>query len=119
VRRDRGGAAKRAQPHGAGSSGRLTDVLALDGWLASPVAFAVQVLLRRTLLANLKFSDALTPSDSSNSQVLLSGAFPGGRTALVRLLLGMDADGSVAMKVVSRAEDGALSEAVHTIIQES
>jgi hypothetical protein len=51
--------------------------------------------------------------------VLLAGVFPGGRPALVRLLLGMDAAGSVAMKVVSRAADEALSEAVHAIIQEA
>lgn len=45
--------------------------------------------------------------------------FPGERLALVRLLLGMDASGSVAMKVVSRAADEELSEAVHAIIQEA
>ena len=63
-------------------------------------------------------SEAVPPNARSHT-LLLSGAFPGGRRALVRLLLGMDASGSVAMKVVSRAEDAALSEAVHAIIQEA
>jgi hypothetical protein len=60
-----------------------------------------------------------TPRSPLPAQVLLSGVFPGERRALVRLLLGMDAGGSVAMKVVSRAADAALSEAVHAIIQEA
>ena len=63
-------------------------------------------------------TEAVPPNARSHA-VLLSGSFPGDRPALVRLLLGMDASGSVAMKVVSRAVDEGLSEAVHAIIQEA
>jgi coatomer protein complex subunit gamma len=61
----------------------------------------------------------VVPGNARSHTVLLAGELPGGCRALVRLLLGMDASGQVAMKVVSRAQDEAGSEAVHSIIQEA
>ncbi|KAF8072392.1 Coatomer subunit gamma [Scenedesmus sp. PABB004] len=51
--------------------------------------------------------------------VLLAGALPGDERALVRLSFGLGADGQVAMKVVSRGDSEAASEAVHAVIQEA
>ena len=62
-------------------------------------------------------TEAVPPNARSHT-VLLSGSFPAGG-ALVRLSLGMDAGGSVAMKLVARAETPELAEAVHRVVQEA
>jgi len=91
------------------------------GFRNADVAANLGSVMHHRSLRLLIIIDPPNPNRRRNRppQVLLSGAFPGDRRALVRLLLGMDASGSVAMKVVSRAEDEALSEAVHAIIQEA
>lgn len=62
-------------------------------------------------------TDAVPPNARSHT-VLLAGEFPGDVQALVRLSFGVDASRQVAMKVVVRAADDAVSDAVHRIIQD-
>ena len=63
-------------------------------------------------------TDAVPPNARSHT-VLLSGKFPGEEQALARLQFGLDAQRQVAMKVVVRAADVEVSNAVHSIIQDA
>lgn len=63
-------------------------------------------------------TDAVPPNARSHT-VLLSGEFIGSVQALVRLSFGIDAQRTVAMKLVSRAGTPEVSEAIHHIIEEA
>lgn len=62
-------------------------------------------------------TDAVPPNARSHT-ALLAGEFPGNVQALVKLSFGIDAARQVAMKVVVRAADNAVADAVHRIIQD-
>lgn len=62
-------------------------------------------------------TDAVPPNARSHT-ALLAGEFPGNVQALVRLQFGIDASRQVAMKVVVRAAEDAVADAVHRIIQD-
>mmetsp|Transcript_62 Transcript_62/g.100 ORF Transcript_62/g.100 Transcript_62/m.100 type:complete len:901 (-) Transcript_62:1459-4161(-) len=61
-------------------------------------------------------TEAVPPNARSHT-VLLAGLFVGYQQVLVRMSFGMDAGGSVTMKLVVRGETGEAAEAVHSIIQ--
>ena len=63
-------------------------------------------------------TEAVPPNARSHT-TLLSGMFVGYVQVLVRLSLGIDAANNVAMKLVVRAEDPAVSDIVHQIIAEA
>lgn len=58
----------------------------------------------------------MVSSNARSHTCLLSGQFLGGVKVLVRVSFGIDAQKQVAMKLAVRAEDQAVSDAVHEII---
>ncbi|CAK9858868.1 unnamed protein product [Sphagnum jensenii] len=58
----------------------------------------------------------VVPSNARSHTCLLAGQFLGGVQVLVRLSVGIDAQKQVAMKLVVRSEDRAVSSVIHEII---
>lgn len=63
-------------------------------------------------------TDIVTDNARSHS-IMLSGELCGGHTAVVRISFGLDASGSMAMKVVSRADSPEVSQLLHEIVQDA
>lgn len=79
---------------------------------------AVEAVIGILGMAPCDGTDAVPPNARSHT-VLLSGEFIGSVQALVRLSFGIDAQRTVAMKLVSRAGTPEVSEAIHHIIEEA
>jgi coatomer protein complex subunit gamma len=67
------------------------------------------------LCLSLQGTDVV-PSNARSHTCLLAGQFLGGVQVLVRLSVGIDAQKQVAMKLVVRSEDRAVSSVIHEII---
>lgn len=61
----------------------------------------------------------LVADNARSHSIMLSGELCGGHKALVRISFGLDSSGSMAMKVVSRAESREVSELLHEIVQDA
>jgi coatomer subunit gamma len=61
----------------------------------------------------------LVAENARSHSILLSGTLCGGHGALMRISFGLDKSGSMAMKVVSRAESKEVSELLHEIVQDA
>ena len=79
------------------------------------ISDALAAVMSTLGLAPCEGSDAVAPHARSHT-ALLSGVFLGGTQVLVRLQLGQDAQSNVAMKMTVRSADGAVSDAMHSII---
>lgn len=63
-------------------------------------------------------TDIVTDNARSHS-IMLSGELCGGHAAVVRISFGLDASGSMAMKVVSRSDSQEVSQLLHEIVQDA
>jgi coatomer protein complex subunit gamma len=64
-------------------------------------------------------SSDVVPGNARSHTALLAGTFVGDAPVLVRLQLGQDAAGNVAMKMTVRSADGDISAVIHQIVAES
>jgi coatomer protein complex subunit gamma len=79
---------------------------------------ALEAVLATLGMAACEGSDAV-PGNARSHTALLSGTFVGDVAVLVRLQLGIDAQGNCAMKLAVRAADAAVSDIIHQIIAEA
>ena len=111
-------------PEGAACQGSVAMSLGLPPFIAYAPGFDRSVPVMQCSVAEARYvqacegTDAVPPNARSHT-VLLSGKFPGEEQALARLQFGLDAQRQVAMKVVVRAADVEVSNAVHSIIQDA
>lgn len=61
----------------------------------------------------------LVAENARSHSILLSGVLCGGHAVLMKISFGLDKTGSMAMKVVSRAESQEVSELLHEIVQDA
>lgn len=86
----------------------------------------VQGGVRRTVEAMIEHmgmyvaegTDIVADNARSHS-IMLSGELCGGHAAVVRISFGLDSSGSMAMKVVSRADSLEVSQLLHEIVQDA
>ncbi len=91
------------------------DVVGLVVWYS--VAFQVgSFLLIFSLGCLILQATEVVPPNARSHTCLLSGKFLGGVQVLVRLAVGIEAQKQVAMKLMVRSEDPAVSDIIHEII---
>lgn len=59
----------------------------------------------------------LVAANARSHTIMLSGELCGGHKALLRISFGLDSDGGMVMKVVTRAEDQEISQVLDEIVQ--